>query len=126
MDSKEVDQFEKVESQLKGFIEEIGALVKKAPDGAVNKFKLKHINAVLAGANKLMKTGQRPFPDFDQFDEVDVPTNSDVQLILRQYANCLEEVRAANIVEEYGDWYWKLDGRSSSRRARPPAKLKKL
>jgi hypothetical protein len=124
MDDKELDEFEKVEGQLKGFHEEVQNLAKKSPDDGVNKFKLGHINSVLRAANKLMKPAQRPFPDFEQFNVDDVPTNSDVLLILRQYANCFEEVRSANVSQYAGLWYWLIDGERSGRRARPPAKLK--
>jgi hypothetical protein len=124
MNESEVAQFEKVEAQLMGFLEEFQSLTRKSPDHGVNKFKLKHVNVVLAAANKLMKPAQRPFADFQQFDDVDVPTNSDVLLILRQYANLLEEARAANITRYSGYWYWLIKGQRSERRARPPAKLK--
>jgi len=106
VDEKEIDEFEKVEAQLMGFHEEVQNLAKKSPDDGVNKFKLRYINTVLASANKLLEPAQRPFPDFEQFNIDDVPTNSDVLLILRQYASCLEEVRAANIKTDYrGRWY---------------------
>ena len=125
MDEKQIDDFEKVEAQLMGLLEEVQGLAKKSPDGGVNKFKLGHINAVVAASNKLMNSTQRPFPDFEQFDDAEIPTNSDVLLILRQYANCLEEVRAANIQEKYDSWYWTVKGKESDRRARPPSKLRK-
>lgn len=124
MDQKEIDEFEKLEAQLTGLLEEVQSLAKKSQDGGMNKFKLKFINAVLGAANDLMEPEQRPFPDFEQFDDVEVPTNSDVLLILRQYANCLEEVRAANIVEDIGEWCWRIKGKASNRRARPAARLK--
>ena len=126
MNEKQIDQFEKVEAQLVGFLEEFQHLTKKSLDDGVNKFKLKHVNAVLAGANALLKPAQRPFADFEQFDVDDVPTNSDVLLILRQYASCLEEVRAANVHTDYrGHCYCNINDRESERRARAPAKLKK-
>jgi len=124
MTEKEIDEFEKVEGQLMGLHQEVQNLAKKSPDDGVNKFKLGHINSVLGAANKLMKPVQRPFSDFEQFNVDDVPTNSDVLLILRQYANCFEEVRSANISQFGGAWYWLINGERSSRRARPPAKLK--
>jgi len=124
MDDKEIDQFEKLEAQLTGLLDEVSSLTKKSPDGGMNTFKLKYVNSVLESTNKLMKPAQRPFADFAQFDEVVIPTNSDVLLILRQYANCLEEVRAANIQESYDSWYWVVKGKAGNRRARPPAKLK--
>lgn len=124
MNDTEIDEFEKVEAQLLGFHGEVQSLVKKSPDDGVNKFKLHHINAILAAANKLLTPAQRPFADFEQFNPDDVPTNSDVLLILRQYVSCIEEVRASNITL-YGVWFWVIDGVRSDRQARPPAKLAK-
>ncbi len=125
MNETEIDVFEKVDAQLLGFHEEVQNLAKKSPDDGVNKFKLRHINTVLAAANRLLKPTQRPFEDFEQFNPDDVPTNSDVLLIVRQYVSCIEEARASNIVIYGGSWFWVIDGSRSDRRARPPAKLAK-
>lgn len=74
MTQQEVDTFEKVQSQLEGLHTEISSLSKKSQNDALNKFKLKFVNQILTGANKLLGDKYRPFPDFNLFDEVDLPT----------------------------------------------------
>ncbi|MFP6747623.1 MAG: hypothetical protein VCD66_08520 [Alphaproteobacteria bacterium] len=64
---------------------EISQLTKKKPDGAVNAFKLKLINKVITSGNFVLGENYRPFSEFSEFDVDDVPTNSDVTLILSQY-----------------------------------------
>ncbi|HEX6804153.1 MAG TPA: hypothetical protein VF133_10785 [Terriglobales bacterium] len=93
MNTKEdVWEFEKLEQQLHSFLDEMSALSSKKPDGPVNKFKLNFINATLASINKLI-ADYRPFPDFDQFDVDTLPTNSDVVVILSQYAGAVLRFR---------------------------------
>jgi hypothetical protein len=130
MNEAEVEFFESVEAQLQSAYKEIGALSAKKPDDPVNKFKLKLVNRVLDAANDLLED-DRPFQDFRQFEQDDLPTNSDVVFILSQYLHNLEDVRSNNIVAEWDDqgknkeWWWIIDGQTSDRRAAPPAKLKK-
>ena len=82
MDKKEdVWEFEKLEQQLHSFLDEMSALSSKKPDGPVNKFKLKFLNATLGSINKII-ADYRPFPDFEQFDVDSLPSNSDVVVIL--------------------------------------------
>lgn len=50
-DREELEQFEKLIGQLRGLHEEIGLLAKKSPNDAVNAFKLRLINKVVASAN---------------------------------------------------------------------------
>jgi hypothetical protein len=123
--SIDVSMFEKVQAQLQGLFDEIGALSKKKPDDAINKFKLGIINPILAEANKLLTGEYKPFSDFEQFEDESLPTNSDVVLILSQYLNCLEKLRADNIKSGYGDeWVWIIDGASTKIRTAPPKKIK--
>ena len=123
IDNKYVERFEKIEAQLSGFYDEVQTLAKKSPDGAMNRFKLGYINATLQTANDILTKEQRPLADFATFNVDDLPTNSDVLFILKQYANCLEEVRSDHIAQDYeGRWYWTIDGKHGDR-ARPPSKL---
>lgn len=115
MNLEEIDIFEKVHSQLEGLHNEIGVLLKKSQDDAVNKFKLKFINQVLIEANKLLGDKYKPFPDFDLFDDDDIPKNSDVTFIISQYLGCMENFRVNNIDyhqdweghKSVRTWYWK-------------------
>jgi hypothetical protein len=123
MKKKDVEQFEKVTGQLEGVYEEITSLSKKVPNDGVNKFKLRLVNKVLDAANLLLDNKHKPFDDFTVFDEDTLPSNSDVAFILAQYLNCMENIRAENIQQEFGEWYWVIDGKQSSERAAPPKKL---
>lgn len=127
MQESDISKFERLQAQLQSLYTEIGVLAKGKPGDALNKFKLKLINKVLEEANTILDDESRPFGDFTQFDEDDLPTNSDVLLILSMYLNGLEKLRADNITaDEYrpGQWYWLVDGRSSDIRTGPPRKLK--
>ena len=124
MNSDEISEFEQLQAQLQSLYTEIGVLSKKKPDDAVNEFKLRLINQVLERANSTLGGQNRPFGDFLHFNPDDVPTNSDVVLILSQYLNCLEKLRADNIRTKFDGWYWVIDGEISKIRTAPPRKLK--
>jgi hypothetical protein len=108
MNRNDVDNFEKIFGQLNGVYEEISLLSKKNPNDAVNKFKLKFINKLIADSNDFLTDKYRPFDDFDSFDEDDIPQNGDVVFILSQYLQCFEKLRADNTAIEYGKWYWQV------------------
>ena len=82
MNEETADLFDKTEDQIDGMYDEISILSKKKPDGPINKFKLKLINSLLKQANELMGEHYLPFDDFNEFDEDDIPSASDVVLIL--------------------------------------------
>jgi hypothetical protein len=115
MKQQEIDTFEKVQAQLDGLHTEISALSKKSQNDALNKFKLKFVNQILAESNKILGKKYKPFPDFELFDENDIPTNSDAIFIISQYLGCMEKLRIDNIKSEveYNNgkidkifWYW--------------------
>ena len=118
MDEKEIDRFEKCEGKLEALHEELGLLSKKKPTDAVNKFKLKFINTVIADANGILADDYRPFAEFDLFDEDDCPTNSDVVLILSQYLRSMDKLRQDNTERQYSYYYW--TGTSTERRDKRP------
>ncbi|WP_187262950.1 hypothetical protein [Pontibacter beigongshangensis] len=132
MNTNEVNLFEKIQSQLDGLLSEITILSKKSPNDGVNKFKLKFINEVLSSANKLLGTPYKPLASFEQFDEDDLPSNSDVTFILSQYLNCFEKMRADNIyrLQQYDgnkyfyEWFWTVDKSKSKIKTGPPKKIK--
>jgi hypothetical protein len=111
MDTANVDRFEKLAGQLTGIYDELSLLSKKNPNDAVNKFKLKFINQQIAECNAFLTARYRPFDDFEQFSEDDVPQNSDVVFIVAQYLQCLEKLRADHVVARHGAWYWRVRGR---------------
>ena len=132
MKTKEINLFEKTQSQLEGLLSEITVLAKKSPNDGVNKFKLKFINEILNSGNQILGKTYKPLDSFAQFDEDDLPTNSDVTFILSQYLNCLEKMRADNIVRKSDydgnkhvyEWFWVVDGSISKIKTSPPKKIK--
>ncbi|MBV8256063.1 MAG: hypothetical protein JO154_25935 [Chitinophaga sp.] len=127
MTKKDVDTFEKLQAQLEGLHTEISALSKKSQNDALNKFKLKFVNQIISEANGLLGDKYKPFNSFELFDENDLPTNSDVAMMLTQYLNCLEKLRADNIKKESkypGHWYWLVDGELSDIRTVTPKIIK--
>ena len=97
MTANDVNSFEKARSQLEQLHNEISLLSKSKPDNPINKFKLSFINEVIAVANVILVGDFKPFRDFEVFDADELPTNSDVVMILSQYIDCLESFRCANI-----------------------------
>ena len=80
MKLKDVDIYEKVQSQIRQLYEEIKLLSNKKPDNPINKFKLNFINEKLKEANALLVGKHKPFAEFESFDDASLPTNSDVYL----------------------------------------------
>src|SRR5215210_7552301 len=109
MKAKDVDFFEKVKAQLQQLQNEVSALSKTKTDGPINKFKLTFINEKLAETNTILTGDFKPFKDFAQFDLDELPTNSDVVMILSQYLDCLEAWRCAHIHKVSHFWYWNLE-----------------
>ena len=93
----DINEFRKLLNQLEGLHLEMASLSKKSYTDAINTFKLKLVNQVLNKANEILGESYKPFPDFDNFDEENIPTNSDVSLVLSQYINCMESLREENI-----------------------------
>ena len=109
---EDVWEFEKLEQQLHSFLAEISELSKKKPNDGLNKFKLKFINSTLDGLNKLIGE-HRPFAEFETFNVDDLPTNSDVVVILAQYATATYNFRRDHTAEENYKWHWILRGKRS-------------
>jgi hypothetical protein len=109
----EVETLERLIGQLDGLHAEISQLAKKSPNDALNVFKLRLVNKVIAAGNKVLPKGYRPFEDFEQFDSDDMPTNSDVTIILTQYMEQSERYRSDNVMYEDYKWRYKVNGRAS-------------
>lgn len=124
MTKEEVDNFEKVQSQLQGLHSEISILSKKSQNDALSIFKLKFVNQILEESNSVLGLDYKPFSDFEKFDEDSIPTNSDVTLILSQYLSCLEKLRADNVKKGFDKWYWVIDGETSTVQTVMPRNLK--
>ncbi len=86
----------KIGEQLEALHEELSVLSRKKPDNAVNEFKLLMINQVLSEINLFLDDNHRPFNDFTIFNKDNMPTNSDVVLILAQYIKCFNRQKLFN------------------------------
>jgi len=124
MTKQEVDNFEKLQAQLEGLHNEISALSKKSQNDALNKFKLKFVNKIISDSNELLGDNYKPFTDFDTFDENEMPSNSDVAMMLTQYLSCFEKLRADNVKQERLNWFWIIDGNQSDIKTVMPKKIK--
>lgn len=115
MNRDNVDTFEKLFGQLLSIYEEVSLLSKKNPNDAVNKFKLKFVNKLLSQSNDYLDKVYRPFDDFSNFDEDDMPQNSDIVFILSQYLQCFEKLRSDNVIIKNGAWYWQVKGNATDK-----------
>jgi hypothetical protein len=127
MTKQEVDTFEKLQAQLDGLHNEISALSKKSQNDALNKFKLKFVNQILNDANQLLGDKYKPFNDFHIFEDEDMPTNSDVAMMLTQYLNCFEKMRSDNVKKQDNypqHWFWIINNKLSDIRTVTPKIIK--
>lgn len=118
--AKDTEDLERLIVQLNGLHAEISQLVKKSPNDSLNKFKLSLVNDIIGNGNKILSGGYKPFQDFDQFDSVDMPTNSDVALILTQYIEQAERFRSDNVTYHEYEWVYMLNGKASDISAKGP------
>lgn len=122
-DRSEIEKLEKLVGQLQGLHSEISVLAKKSPNDAVNTFKLGLINRVIRVANDVLGAKYTPFDDFDGFDADDLPSTSDVAMVLAQYIEEAERYRSDNVKVQHGYWVYVIDGEASSIRSGPPSKV---
>jgi len=125
MKEKDIDVFEKLQSQLEVLYDEITELSKKAPNGSINKFKLNFTNDLLVKSNLLLTNVYRPFNKFSTFEEDDLPSNSDVSFIISQYLSCFERFRCDNIGYSSGSWYWVANKKITNRKTQQPIKFQR-
>ncbi len=111
---EDVEKLEKTIGQLKAIHREVSLLSKKNPIDAVNLFKLKMINSVIQSANEVLGDSYKPIDGFDQFDEDDMPSTSDVVFVVAQYMEEIERFRADNVVRHDYEWVYILNGKPSS------------
>jgi hypothetical protein len=120
---EDVEKLEKVIGQLNGLHSELSLLAKKAPNDGLNLFKLKLVNKVLMSANELLVAGYVPFDDFSQFSEDDLPTNSDVTVVLTQYMEQVERFRSDHMVWYGSKWVYRINGSPGDIEGRSPTKI---
>lgn len=115
---QDIEDFVKLAVQLQRMLQEFAELSKKKPSDAVNTFKLGLVNNLLDIANGIIDVADRPFEDFERFEQDNVPTNSDVVVILSQYRVCMERFFDDNTADnENRRPMWIIDGKLSEIRA---------
>jgi hypothetical protein len=122
-DRSEVENLEKLIGQLQGLYSEITLLARKSPNDAVNTFKLSLINRVIKTGNDVLGPNYLPFDDFVGFNSDDIPSTSDVALVLAQYMEEAERYRSDNVRVEYGKWVYVINGVASDIRSGAPSKV---
>lgn len=80
----DVDQYELLLPLLQASYHEIETLSKKKPDSPLNAYKVKVINRILDPIKELLKS-EPSFVFLDTLNTDELPTNSDVVLLLSQY-----------------------------------------
>jgi hypothetical protein len=85
LDPAVINEFIVLKGQLATFHSDFDVLSKKHPDGAVGQFKLGILNEKLRKATAILGEEYRPFPEFEEFKAEDIPTSSDVVMVLSQY-----------------------------------------
>lgn len=121
----DIEALEKLIGQLQGLHTEISLLAKKSPNDGINGFKLRLINNVIALANGVLGQNYLPFYDFFAFDADDVPSTSDVALVLAQYMEEAERYRSDNVIRQDYEWFYLVDGKASDIPSGPPSKIGK-
>jgi hypothetical protein len=102
---------------------EVTALAKKSPNDALNAFKLKLVNNVIEVGNQVLGQKYRPFPDFEKFDSDDMPSTSDVAMILGQYMEEAERYRSDSVLWHHGYWVYIVGDEPSDIRSGAPSKI---
>lgn len=105
MKKEEIERYEELLSKLVSIKNDIAQLSSKRPSDQLNKFKIKYINDVLAKVNSLIGK-DKPYDDFDIFDEVALPTNSDALMIINLYLNGMHRFKIHNSSDQSVDIDW--------------------
>ena len=120
-DIEDIQELEKLIGQLKSIHSEIGQLARKSPNDGVNAFKLRMINHTILRSNKLLGKTYMPYEDFEGFNEEDLPSNSDITMVVCQYLEEAERYRSNHVAQKGGSYYYKVGGKETEVRAAPPS-----
>ena len=99
MKKEDVEKYDELLSKLVSIKKDINALSSKKPNDQLNKFKIKYVNDVLTKVNVLIGE-DKPYKDFDVFDEDDLPTNSDTLMIINLYINGMSRFKIHNSTDK--------------------------
>jgi len=109
MNENQAIKFDKIEYRLNSIYVEFDKLSKKKPDSVINTYKLKQINDLFREANNLFDEGNISIEKLSLFDDTELPSYSDVVIVLTQYLEVLDYFRYRHTFLEYGSHYWILD-----------------
>lgn len=99
---KDIDDYELLSGMLRAQEVEFAILSKKKSDEHLNKMKIKMANRVLEPLNELLKN-ETSYKFLDLLNEDDMPTNSDVVLIISQYKKALSNFKDKYFVADRND-----------------------
>jgi hypothetical protein len=105
---KNIEDYELLKSMLHSQKNEFDLLSKKKADGQLNPMKIKMVNRVLEPLKELCKQEQS-YKFLDTLNEDEMPTYSDVVLIISQYETALNEFSSKYYIRDkyqrdtYGD-----------------------
>jgi len=118
-DEADIEVFEKMRAQLQDLKAQFQVLSKGKPNEAINAFKLRMVNQLLGRANNYLELEARPFADFTEFSEDDLPSNSDVLIMLTQYGTCLHRFLVGNSARRQAEQglFWIVNGEVTERRS---------
>src|SRR5262245_49540118 len=105
-----IADFERLRVQMKTFHTEFNVLSKKSPDGPVNKFKLRFLNDTFKKVNAILGDQFRPFPEFEVFNEDDLPTASDTVMMLAHYLDSMTNFRKHHTYYRDHETMWYTKG----------------
>ena len=106
----DVKQYELLLPLLTATYNEIQELSKKKPESPLNSYKVKVINRILNPLKEILK--QEDVVEFlDTLDPDDLPTNSDVILILSQYKEAMHLFHKKYYTrnQRNNTWNWNTD-----------------
>lgn len=89
---KNIEDYVLLRDMLHSQRKEFDLLSKKKADGQLNPMKIKMANRVLEPLKELFKN-EESYQFLDTLDEDEIPTNSDVVLIISQYETAIREFR---------------------------------
>lgn len=106
---KDIEDYSLLKDLLKAQKHEFNILSSKKWSEQLNPFKIKILNRILEPLNELFKN--EPTHKFlDTLNEDDLPSNSDVVLIISQYETAITEFKEKYFIKDkkHRDWYWSI------------------
>ena len=105
----EVNQYQLLLPLLTATYNEIEELSKKKPESPLIAYKVKALNRILNPLKEILKN-EDVFEFLDILDSDDLPTNSDVILILSQYREAMDLYHKKYYVRSQrdGSWDWNI------------------